>query len=236
MEEAKNSITELIRNRLTNQLYGTFFLSWLIFHWNFVFSIFALDDTKILISTGLLKNDYLIHKYFNFNSPYFYFSWVMPFIFTYLIIWKLPKWILIPAYQKGKEYEAEKRIIKNQEEMKVRVVIRKLEEENVKIAKVMTEKVEEEQKIKEADPTIGWDEEFFNFKQNQNYFQFRNIVDNFYSGNGGEINNGKVSSYLDSLGLINLADGNPNYIKTFTEKGKYFIRKMNEPGIINQAR
>lgn len=227
MNEATTSVFEIIKNRLTNPLYGTFFLTWVIFHWNFIFSILVLDDRKVLVLTGLLKNDYLLYRYFDIYDWYFWFSLLVPFVLTYFIIWKFPKWILIPAYRKSKEHETEKRIIKNTEELKVITAIRLLEEENVKTAKIITERAQERKRAQQADPTIGWEEDFLKFKESANYDAFRQAVGNFYSGHR-EVNNNSLTSYLDSMGIAKLSENNPNYIMSFTDKGSYFIRKMNE--------
>ena len=160
MKEMVDSITETMKNRLTNSLYGTFFVCWLIFHWNFIFSIFALDDTKILEITGLLKNDYLWKKYFHINDLYFWFSWIMPFVLTYIIIWHLPKWVLIKAFKKTEEHNTEKKIIKILQKRKIEYEDTELQKQTAERVSATVKKFVEEKKIKEVNPAVGWYEHY----------------------------------------------------------------------------
>ena len=180
MKEIVDSVTKIIKNRLTNSLYGVFFFSWIAFHWSFVFSIFALDDIKILQITGLLKNEYLIQRYFNPSDFWFWFSWIMPFIVTYFIIWRLPKWILLKAYDKTEEYEIEKKIIKIKQQKRIEQEETKLQEQTVKKVAAVAKQVVEEKKIKNTDPTMGWDVDYLKFRSigyNSAYaINFRNII------------------------------------------------------------
>lgn len=238
MKEIFNSVTEIAKNRLTNSLYGTFILSWLIFHWNFVFSIVALDDTKIMQFTGLLKNDYLSQKYFNFHDWYFWVSWIMPFILTYIIIWKLPKWILLKAYNKTEEYETEKRIIKISQERRVVQEEAKLEEQTAKKVTAVAKQVVEEKKIKEADPTISWQNDFNRFKKLPFSDKFSKIIESYYKHRGlisdtDEYGNRvifeipeDILAYAHSNEVVEI-DQSAGTVN-MTPKGKYFINKFLE--------
>ena len=112
MKEWLDSITEVVRNRATNSLYGTFVISWAVFHWKFIISLLFLSEEKIWDVTGLLKTDYLSKLLFNSSDWYFYVSWIAPFLLTWIIIWKLPQWILVKAYKETEKYETEKQLIK----------------------------------------------------------------------------------------------------------------------------
>lgn len=239
MKEIINSITEVSKARLTNSLYGTFFVTWLVFHWNFIFSIFALSDDKILQMHGLLKNDYLIQHYFNVGDWYFWFSWVMPFIFTYIIIWKLPSWILLDAYGKTEEYEVGKKIIKIVQQRRVEQEKAKLEEQTAKKVTAVAKQVVEEKKIKEADPTKGWDEDYRVFKRLDFAYKFSKIIESYYKRKAEIIEYGgnfgeqvifeipeDILAYAHSNGIIEI-DSNSNKINP-TEKGKYFISRFLE--------
>lgn len=232
-----NSITEVFKTRLTNSLYGTFFVTWFIFHWNFVFSVFALSDDKILQIYGLLKNDYLVQHYFNVNDWYFWFSWVMPFILTYIIIWKLPEWILLKAYGKTEEYEVDKRIIKISQQRRVEQEKAKLEEQTAKKVTAVAKQVVEEKKIKEADPTIGWNDDYERFKKLDFAHKFSKIIESFYKRRAQIIDTNDynqvdfeipedILAYAHSNGIIEI-DSGPNKIAV-TDKGKFFINKFLE--------
>ena len=210
MKEIVDSVTKIIKNRLTNSLYGVFFFSWIAFHWSFVFSIFALDDIKILQITGLLKNEYLIQRYFNPSDFWFWFSWIMPFIVTYFIIWRLPKWILLKAYDKTEEYEIEKKIIKIKQQKRIEQEETKLQEQTVKKVAAVAKQVVEEKKIKNTDPNSA----------------YHNFINSLYSGSKYIPNlNVDHVSYFDALGLINIVGNN---VESLTEKGKYFALKVKE--------
>lgn len=234
MKEIANSISETIRNRLTNSLYGTFFVSWLIFHWNFIFSIFFLSEDKILEATGLLKNDYLYQKYFNVSNLYFWASWMLPFLITWLIIWILPKWLLIPAYKKTEEYETNKKIIKISEEIKIEHKKVQLNEETAKKFTAVAEKVIQEKKIKEADPTIEWANEYDLFKNTPYYNDFELIVESLYEQKGQASWYKNMSSYPTSIPKRTLAYAHSNNLVEFennnkniklTDKGKFFLKR-----------
>ncbi|MFM2415156.1 MAG: hypothetical protein RI911_849, partial [Candidatus Parcubacteria bacterium] len=160
MNEIANSIKEEIKNRANNSIYGVFMLSWLVFHWNFIFSLLFLSEDNILLKTGLLKNEFLVARYFNLHSFYFWVSWIVPFLLTYVVIWKLPKWVLIKAYTKTEEYATQKQIIRMGEQKKIERANTELQERLARNVSVIAKRVEEEKKIKQTDPTLGWDEDY----------------------------------------------------------------------------
>lgn len=236
MKEIVSSITETVKNRLTNSLYGTFFVTWLVFHWNFVFSVFSLDDTKILQMTGLLKNDYLYQKYFYINNLYFWFSWIMPFILTYIIIWHFPKWVLIKAYKKTEEYKTEKIIIKISQKRKIEREDTELQKQTAKRVSATVEKFVEEKKIKEANPMVGWDEDYEKFKRLDFFYNFSKIIESYYKRKADIVEKDNfdekvifeipedILAYAHSNEIIEI-DKKSNKIE-MTTKGKYFINKF----------
>lgn len=232
-----NSIIKIAHNRTTNSLYGTFFISWLVFHWNFIFSVIALDDSKIFQIKGILKNEYLLQRYFDFGDWYFWFSWIMPFLLTYLIIWKLPKWVLLDAYDKTEEYEVNKKIIRTKQQIKIEQEEVKLQEQMAKKTTAVAKQITEEKKIKEADPTISWNEDYERFKKLDFSYKFSKIIESYYKRQANIIdyddyNNvvfeipEDVLAYVHSNGIVDI-DKNSNKIE-MTEKGKYFINKFLE--------
>ena len=225
--EITDSLEEIVKKRLTSPIYGVFLISWIIFHWEFIFTMFFVSEEKIWQTVGLLKNDYLSRTFFDFSDWYFYISWILPFIITWLVIWKFPKWISIPAFKKGEEDKTEKRIIEIIEQ-------RKLEEESVKKLKVVTEKAYEQKEIKKLDPTVGWREEYEQFKKSVFYHKFRFILASIYKHNGRisiiDPYSGKIEFeiskdiliYSHTNGLITI-DKKSNEID-LTDKGKFFVK------------
>lgn len=234
-EEMLKSFKEILKKRMANPIYGTFIISWSIFHWNFVYSLFFLDQKLVLDSTGLLKNEYLICKFFNISDPSFYICLALPFVFTYLVIWKFPKWFFLPAVRKEEEYECEKQKIRLKakreiEEEKIKLESDKtklVEQEKAKIETIIetTKKKEEAEKI---DPTLLWDEEYIEFKKNVLYKDFGEIIGTIYGGHGyvSRLINaglGAIVGYCHALNLIEYYD-DQNKIE-LTEKGKFFTKK-----------
>ena len=223
--EIIDSFGGILKKRLTSPIYGVFLLSWLVFHWKFVFTMFFVSEERIWDVTGLLKSDYLAKTFFNFSDLWFYFLWVLPFLTTYLVIWEFPQWISLPAFKKEVEYEAKKRKIEIIEQ-------RKLEEENVKKLEVVTQKVQKQSEIKKLDPTAAWREDYEQFKKSIFYHKFSFILDSVYRHNGwvsvgtqtGEIFEipKDILVYSHTNDLIAL-DREKRRIE-LTEKGKFFVK------------
>lgn len=117
--EILQSVQDGITDRTTSPVYGAFILSWLFFHWKFVYTAIFISEEKIWeFTNGQLKSDYLSQTFFNFSNPWFYILWILPFVFTWLFIWKFPKWISIPAFLRSQKYNTQKLEIKLEEEKK----------------------------------------------------------------------------------------------------------------------
>lgn len=237
--EILDSFNGVIKKRLTTPIYGTFLLSWIIFHWKFIFSLFFVSEDKIWQATGLLKNDYLSKEFFNFSDWYFYVSWIMPIILTWLIIWKFPKWISIPAFKKAEEEKTEKIIIKINEQKKIETGQIKLQEENIKKIKTVAQKTKKEKEIEKLDPTINWKEEFEQFKKHHIFYKFKQIIESLYKHNGritlftsggySRVVGPDILALAHSKELINIKnDKNSIEVIELTNKGKFFVSKYLE--------
>lgn len=222
--EIINSFNNSLKKRLTTPIYGTFLASWLIFHWEFIFVIFFVSEDKIWQSTGLLKNDYLLKEFFNFSDACFYFSWILPFVLTWFIIWKFPKWIFLPAFKKEEEYRLEKSRIRIAEQKKLETEEIKLEQEKKKKLEAVGETVQKEKEIQKLDPIINWKKEYELFKNTQYYSDFNSIIESVYQSNGyaGYIPKG-VLAYSHTNELLEF--GSDNRI-TLTAKGKFFVKQF----------
>lgn len=212
----------------SNQVYFTFLVASLLIHWRFIATVFLVQNDSILKHYGITKDEYLKRLLFDtqeiFSSVVIVF---LPFFITWFIIYIVQPRLMPILLQKHKDYEVEK------EKIEIRAE-RKLAEERAK--KVTAEAREAEAKIKiikaeaqsvEADPSIKWERSFLKFKNSSYHHLFLDLVKDFYSGNE-HIQDGGFASYLDSIGVINTNPDNPNTIMNFSEKGKYFIRRMNE--------
>lgn len=238
MKELLESTVESIKHRLTNALYGTFVISWMIFHWNFLFALFFLDDGMIFNQSHLLKNDYLVEKYFNLYSWYFWFSWTMPLVITYIVIWQLPRLLLLRAHDKNEKYEADKKIIEISHKKRMEQEMVKLEEQTAKKITAVAKQAVEEKKIKEINPSSGWNIDYLRFKSLSLFYKFPKIIESYYKRSGDITvtdNFGQhtvfeipqdILAYAHSNGLIEI-DNNKKKIN-MTDKGKYFINKSLE--------
>lgn len=229
MKEIFTSIADVIKNRLTNSVYGTFFVCWIVFHWNFLYTLFALDSIIILEKTGLLKNDYLLLYYFDISNWHFWFSWIMPILFTYLIIKWFPKWFLVSAYNCEEKYKTEKKRIKIIEAKIIKTEEANLQFQTAREVEAVAKQKEAEKTIKETDPETEWEKEFLSFKNSRFFSQFKNIIKCIYE-NRGYLRQVNISTdilvYCDSNNLINI-DKSLNSIN-LTEKGKFFVKRYND--------
>jgi len=225
--EIINSIQKVMNKRLTTPVYGTFLVSWFIVHWEFIFTIFFVSEDKIWNKTGLLKHVYLHQTFFNYRDLTFWFWQIVPFILTYFIIWKFPKWIAIPAFERDVEYKVEKRKAEISGQ-------RKLEEESVKKLEVETEKAQKQKLIKEIDPSINWMREYNEFRTSIFFKEFRYIIDSIYKYNGDIVRRNAygnenvfeipkdilVYSHTNDLVVLDKLKEKME----LTEKGKFFVK------------
>ena len=233
--EIVDSFNCALKKRLTTPIYGTFLVSWLIFHWKFIFTIFFVSEEKIWQATGLLKNDYLGTVFFNFHDWYFYLSWILPFILTWFIIWKFPKWVSLPAFRKEEEYRFAKSRIRIAEERKSETEEINLEQEKQKKLEAVSETVKKEKEIKKLDPSINWEKEYEIFKNTQYYSNFNSIIESVYQHNGSaswyvgnslyptQIPKG-VLAYCHTNELIEFSKDNKTI--DLTVKGKFFVKQF----------
>ena len=172
----------------------------------------------------------MIQEFFNFKDPFFYILWSIPFILTYLVIWKFPKWFLLSGYTEEEKYKTDKSLVKLKEAVKIKKEEAKLEEENAKELKALAEKKQSEKIIEDTDPTIKWEKEYQALKRRNNFYQFQQIYDIIYN-NGGSVYGNQLYiaakpliAYLDNTNIVNFDGSNIE----LTEKGKYFMKRFLE--------
>lgn len=244
--EIVKSVKDSIEDKVTSPVYGVFIVSWLIVHWKFVYTAFFVSEEKIWEATeGMLKSDYLTQTFFNFSNFQFYLFFALPFLLTWLLIWKFPKWISIPAFRKSQEFEVEKSKIKLQTRLNVL-------EEQLRITEVTEQKTkkekeikEQEKEIKKIDPTIEWLNEFNNILLKEKDVQaikegsrviyetngrFTTNPENERHGYNSYISSSSLSR-LDALGLVKMMSEKRDVME-FTEKGKFFIRELQKKDIL----
>lgn len=234
VNEITSSIRNVLAKRISSPLYGTFFISYIIINWNFFYTAFFISEEKIWEAAGELKNVYLIKEFFNYSDWHFWLMHISPFLITYLIIWKLPKWISIPAIKKDEEYKTEAKKIQIAERKKLEIDLQDLEKENVKRLDIEKVKVEKEKNIEKIDPSTMWDKDFEEMKKMSNYGDFRYIIDSIYEHYGRireQISHNEIFeipittlAYADANSLIKI-DTEKQRIE-LTDKGKFFSKRF----------
>ncbi len=244
--EIAKSLKNSIEDKATSPVYGVFIISWLIVHWKFVYTALFVSEEKIWEATGgMLKSDYLTETFFNFFNFKFYLFFLLPFLFTWLLIWKFPESISIPAFKKSQEFEAEKSKIKLRTRLNVL-------EEQLRITEVTEQKTkkekeikQQEKEIKKIDPTAEWLNEFKNiFLKEKDVQAIKEGNRAIYETNGRIVTNLQnatrgYSTYisspslsrLDALNLIKMVSEKRDVIE-FTEKGKFFIRELQKKDVL----
>lgn len=226
-----------IQTRAVTSVYGTFIISWLLLHWLFIYTVLFVSEQLIYTQTGLLKNVYLVQTFFNLNDWYFYVSWAAPFLLTWLVIWKLPKWILIPAFEKDEEYRVEKLKTRIRLDKQVEVQEISLAVEKDKKLAVQEKRATRKKRIEEKTPEVLWDEEYKAFELSSLYPQFDLILKSVYENAGKIVDYDdynqvtfqiprELLAYAHTSDLVTL-DKDKEKIE-LTEKGKYFVAQYSK--------
>lgn len=241
MKGAMDSVMGVIKDRLVDPVYGTFFVLWGILHWKFLYTMFFVDEKIILSKTGQLKSDYLSSTFFNTEDIYFWVFSILPFMLTYVFIWHLPKWVLAKAYREHLAHKANNEIAKISQEKIIEEKRAELARETVKKEKAVEEQKDIEKRIKEIDPTLGWGEEFEHLKGTRLYQNLDYIVKSIYEHDGfikKEKMNGlgqiytifevpnDIIAYSHTNGLLLFTNKHKQI--DLTDKGKYFIKRYIE--------
>lgn len=232
--EVSDTVKEELKKRLLSPIFGTFIIYSVISHWQFFVTAFLVSSDQIWVAKHMLKAEYLKVTYANPHDWYFYASWIVPAVFTWLTIWKFPDWFLLKADQKDTDYRVAKENIRLQGEKKI---IR----EELAVQRISTKKAEQEtQKIKkqrEAKSILSqdqiWKEEFDEFRKSHLFSKMRQLESVLYtnSGNTRKWNGTSHARIIDSDilasahtdGLITINGASEKEKIELTEKGKYFM-------------
>ncbi len=152
MNDYKTSISEILKERLTSPLYGTFTISWVIWNWDALYVLmFSGNDYRTLFKISLAKH--IITN--NINHALYY-----PIISTIAVITVLPL-LSTGAFWLTQKYNGWKANIKNRLDKKVNVDIEKhhglkleLRRINREHAELIIEKEQEIADLKVSSTTI----------------------------------------------------------------------------------
>ena len=158
--EIIKSLKESLEDRTTSPIYGVFIISWMVVHWKFLYTALFVSEDKIWQTEMLLKSDYLSLTFFDFNSLDFYILLILPFFLTWILIWKIPQWVSIKAYEEAQINERKKNEIK----LKTKSLLLKGQLEILELTDQNKEKevkiIQKEEEINKIDPTAEWSKEF----------------------------------------------------------------------------
>lgn len=232
---SKSELTEstqvMIEERLSSPFYGFFALSWFIINWDFVYSVFFIDQAKIYEKFGLLRNEYIFQHILPslHGKEWFLHFLIEPFLLTFLFFWIAP-YITRPFYKK---------YIDNQKQLKkIELLANKMVViEKTELIKAEVQEAEAMKVAEDVSPEIIWQREFDKFRKTLYFSGFREIRDCIYKYGGKVLVRGEypysepefqintdLLAYVDSNNLINTRGDTIS----LTDKGKYFMKQFSE--------
>lgn len=218
-------VFEYINKKSYSTIIIVFAVFWLICHSQGFATMFFTDQDLIFEKYGLLKNEYLNRYFFgNICDIDFWIRCLLPFVLTWLYIWRLPKWIINRAYEKQINYKVDRDLIKEKAQQRLIKEKKRTTQEEVANKKEQVRLAEENKKLEDTAPEAMWEKEYKEFVKTNDcssiFSQLRNVV---YE-NKGFIRPERISSknlmICDTNGLIVINSG----VCSITEKGKYFLR------------
>ncbi|GGH24734.1 hypothetical protein FAZ19_16220 [Sphingobacterium alkalisoli] len=193
---------EPVKNRLNNSVVGSFFLSWCLVSWKFLFVLFV--SSLPVIERISLAEEQINH----------YIAWLVPFLFTVFYVFLLPRlenWITkinksIVLEKEKSVVDLEISVVKEKTRLaKENIVLEKAQNE-VKNLEELNEKVlslEEDMKI--ANETIEHNEENREKLKKAHdqlaikYPAFRDDLEKSYNGKPLKKSAGETMMYLDNV-------------------------------------
>ncbi len=237
LDKAKEAIEDILTRRFLNPVFSTFFITSALLHWGFVYSLFALDQAYIWKKYHLLKDEYLFQVYV--GSPWFWVAFLLAGFITYVLIWKIPKWVLLPADKEDNVYRKDKEIDRLKNEIAIKEAFKDLVTVEKEIAQEEKEKtvselatVEASKRVQETQLEI-WKKEYTEFRRSlRHYTDFKWIVESIYQHGGSvswrdrmQLDDTRIPqgilAYTDVKDIINISQGHI----TLTPKGKFFMEK-----------
>ncbi|HCC05293.1 TPA: hypothetical protein DEP58_03230 [Patescibacteria group bacterium] len=238
--EIIKSLKESLEDRTTSPIYGVFIISWMVVHWKFLYTALFVSEDKIWQTEMLLKSDYLSLTFFDFNSLDFYILLILPFFLTWILIWKIPQWVSIKAYEEAQINERKKNEIK----LKTKSLLLKGQLEILELTDQNKEKevkiIQKEEEINKIDPTAEWSKEFKEIVTKNGHLisaiefgkkivyrtqgRFATLASDAQNGYRTYITPDSLA-ILDTFNLITFTSKERDIID-FTEKGKFFVQKL----------
>jgi hypothetical protein len=219
-------------DRAKSHIYGIFAFWVAFFNLQIIFTALFVDQKLLYEKTGMLKNEYIRNTYLNIYD-WKDLTWgvgglILAAVFTYLMIWVLPKKLIKRAYSEELDNQYEREFMKVEKEEELLNRRKKLVKEE--------EQVVSRQAKLEAKESDEWDKEYEKFKASNLFSDFDGIAQSIarynsgikhYNRNGNlifRIDEGLLT-YSYGNGLLDLVGSNKDEIE-LTDKGKYFLAKF----------
>jgi hypothetical protein len=231
LSEISNNICEVLKERVSNTMYGTFIISWILWNWKIFYITFFVDQKIIFDQFHILKIDYILQNYRIDSTLQLVGSIihiiVAPLISTYIIIWQLSKLDLIVFNKNLKNLQAkEKAENKAKEEALDRKTSVLTKTDNLlEIEKKIEEKISGNEE---------WQNEFDKVSKEAFFIgAFVSLKNTLYTKRG-HISSIKSTdsyvpandlAYLHTNNFIEFTNEHKNQIE-ITEKGKFFLNKF----------
>lgn len=236
MDDFFRSIGEAIKKRANSAFLGTYALFWATFHWQGIYTTLFTDQDKIYEKFTLLKNEYAAQYFFGYkgwDDWAFYLSFFIPLLLTYAFIWLAPRYVLLPAFIKEREYKVNKQRVIFDNEMVMENYKTRLADRSKETIQAQEQLVRKEKDLERLDPTIAWSKEYEKLLESGLANSLKEIAESIYK-HGGRVEryvehnswrgidlNKDTIAIAHTNGLIEINDDRIS----LTDKGKYFLRQ-----------
>lgn len=233
MKDVFDSIFHQFNNRMKTPFYGLLGSWWIVFHWPFFYTLLFVSEDKIFERTQLLKNEYLRQTYVPGGSDFWWHQlwlFVAALVLTLLMIFIIPRYILVPIYKWEQDDEFEKRKKRIEMERRTEAEKTRYEKQATEAIRQQTVRFDAQQKLKKAAPEEIWANEYEALQKMDLYQYFDQMIRCLYRYNGQiSTTNGSfrldrdLLAYADANGLV--AFDRAQAMIEPTEKGRYFIKR-----------
>ena len=234
------NLIEYLRRRATSTFMVAYSIFWAMWHWEGIYTTLFTSQEYIMSQYGILKNEYVARFFFGFSNIQGNFwlglAWrilgfIIPALLAYLYVWWLPKFVTNPAYRREANYKIDRRIIKNEAELRLSNSERKKTEAKTKETTAKIESAKKEEEMKMLSPEEEWEIDFSQVSSDSDMIDaLSELKDTIYNYNGWATSMGVRRIGVDELmfcdihGLIQFDESDSDRI-TLTKKGKYFLKK-----------
>ena len=230
-DDIKKSISAILYERTTSQLFGTFIISWIVCNWKIVYLTFFVSEDKIEIN----KIDYITT---NCNDMW-NLIW-FPLISTFVLITIIPVfsngayWLSI-IYNKWKVEKKKEVELSQQLTLEQSIELRKqISEQENQFEKMLSNKDLEIRQLKQIiDQNKGLKEETEyeelakRIKSNNEELSiYKDIVQRIRNNNYADDSTKKNSEIIHLLESYNIIENKGNGTYKYTEQGKDFLKLM----------